>query len=417
MKSFIMKSLSVTVLVKIFGLVRDVLTFYFIGVSAEFDSYIFFLTIPAIFSSVLIPFINLWCVPLLRKSNNSERETYFLFFVLVSFFSAFILFFISLLPACLNGSFDAFAIALILTSLLVFVFSVLAEYSASLLIIDGKVDKIYYGNLLVNIPVVIYLVFSDVTVLMLAIVSSFSFVLRFLYLNHYTLGKRAIFSFQNLSSLGRVVDNLKKLDLHNVKKLFFGPSFQISIYLGRLFCSFLPEGSVSMYFYGFKLFDAFKGTVLFVVITKFFSMIQNLSLKQSINLMFKCINILVYISLGYLLFLFCLWGVGTYIDVTNYLEFDLSKVNDIFYFSMFTFFLFLQYPVMVLYQRLIVSFDNVELYFDSILYMLASQVTLLSLFYLLGILNVEMVISILSIGMLFPFVTILMRLRPKKISI
>ena len=157
MKSFFIKGLSIAFLVKGLGLLRDILTFYYIGFSSQFDSYILFLTIPALISSLVVPFVNLWVVPVCKDCNSEVKLGFLYFFIIISFFLSFLSILLSFLMLLREEEFSVFYIILIITSAVVLIFSILAEYSSSILISEGRIERIYYSNLLINLPVVLYL--------------------------------------------------------------------------------------------------------------------------------------------------------------------------------------------------------------------------------------------------------------------
>ncbi len=406
MKSFFIKGLSIAFLVKGLGLLRDILTFYYIGFSSQFDSYILFLTIPALISSLVVPFVNLWVVPVCKDCNSEVKLGFLYFFIIISFFLSFLSISLSFLMLLREEEFSVFYIILIITSAVVLIFSILAEYSSSILISEGRIEKIYYSNLLINLPVVLYLSIFNVEVQTLAIISSTCFMLRFMYLNFYCFKYKSYdykFIFRYLKF---PIAEFKKLNFESFKKMSIGPSFQLSIYLGRFFCSFLPEGSLSLYYYGFKLFDAFKGTLLFVIITKYYSQIQNLELKESIQVLRKYLLTLTCIVIAYSVFLAVLWLI-----VFEYGQSNFDELSQILYLSFFTILIMFQYPTLVLYQRLVVSFEGLFSPFKYVILMIIFQLLCLTFVTLFSLLSVEVILVILSFGMIIPCYKIIFHLK------
>lgn len=396
--SFFIKGVSVALVVKLFGLLRDGLTFYFIGVNSEFDLYVYYLTFPAIITAFLLPLINLWLVPILSKSRLSCRDKYFKFFLLLSIFLACLNILISLFFSYLLKDINIVTLVLIATSTVVLILTILSEVSASQIIANGNhLQKMYLSNLFVNVPVVIYLILPNVSVLGLAIVSSFSFVLRFTYLTKYSEVK--LTHILKAKGFLNVLSEIKSIKFIDIKKMLLGPLFQSSVYLGRFFCGFLPEGALSIYFYSFKLFDAFKGTLLFVGLTKFFSIIQKEKTYQSLMLFskFSLINILV--SIIYFSLLLILYYLVTPIFI-NYEV--VSEFREILFMSFITVPLCFLYPGLVFYQRLIVSFSEVNFRF-SIFFLLPIITGMLFLFLLYTeMLSVNFIIMSISLALIIP---------------
>ncbi len=396
--NFFIKGVSISLLVKLSGLIRDALTFYFIGISGLFDTYVYYLTFPAIITAFILPLINLWLVPVLTNSEKENNEVYFNFFFLLSLFLALFNIFISFTITLFFKEAEINTLILIFTATIVLIFTVCSEVLASKIISSGKyLHKMYFGNLFVNAPVIIYLIFPEPTVIGLSIVSSLSFVARFTYLFVYSeVSFERIIKSNDMSS---VLKEINGIELKELKKMLLGPIFQSTVYLGRFFCGFLPTGAVSIYFYSFKLFDAFKGTLLFVGLTKFFSVIQKESLNKALKTFtsFSCINLCV--SISYILLLTLLSYI---LNFVSYEQIGLAELKKIIDLSFVTAPLCFLYPSIVFYQRLVVSFR--DMYFSFFIFMLLPFFVIIGVAftYLINQLSVTIIISMISVALIAP---------------
>ncbi|KTF15206.1 hypothetical protein ATS75_10475 [Pseudoalteromonas sp. H105] len=383
---------------KVSGLLRDGLPFYFIGISGLFDTYVHYLTFPAIITAFALPFINLWLVPMLSKQGGVKEESYIKFFFFVSLAFAVLNIFISFTSAFFIHQINTITITLIFTSTLILIFTICSEVLASKIISNGRfLHKMYFGNIFVNVPVIIYLLLLDATVIGLAIISSLSYVVRFIYLLIYS--EINLIVVCKCSSMKEVFKKVKGIELIELKKMMLGPLFQSVIYFGRFFCGFLPTGSTSIYFYSLKLFDAFKGTLLFVALTKFFSLIQKESLDKALQsfLKFSCIN--VFVTLLYVLSLGVLSYLLVFVNLQQEIYFELENIISLSYVTVPLCFL---YPGLVFYQRLIVSFRDMEFSFRIFMSLPLTVLLSVSLLYLLGLLSVNYIISSISLALVLP---------------
>jgi hypothetical protein len=193
--------------------------------------------------------------------------------------------------------------------------------------------------------------------------------------------------------------SIKSMNLLSLKNMTLGPALQLSVYIGRYYCSFLPEGSLSLYFYAFKAFDAFKGTFMFVFLTKFFSNIQKQNYHDAI-ITFKKYSVgttLISLSL-----VFFLGGVVLLDRVYPSILIDYEDLMKIIKLSLYSSIILICYPILTLYQRLVVSFSVVNLQFYSVAMMLIFQIVVGFVFLQLNILSIKNILIILSTSMIIP---------------
>ena len=395
---FFLKGVSISLLVKLSGLFRDGLTFYFIGINKLFDSYVYYLTFPALITAFVLPLINLWLVPMLSKKEEVKEESYIKFFFVLSLVFALFNLILSFSIAYLFKGIDSTTLSLIFTATLVLIFTICSEVLASKIISQGKfLYKMYFGNLFVNTPVILYFLLPNPTVVGLAVVSSFSFVARFIYLFMYS--DVSLMSVFKSSDMQKVLEQVKGIEFIELKKMLLGPLFQSAIYFGRFFCGFLPTGSASIYFYSFKLFEAFKGTLLFVGLTKFFSVIQKVKLDRALHSFTQFSVINVCVTVVYILLLGSLSLLFSYFDSQQELILELKKIVDLSYVTVPLCFL---YPSLVFYQRLVVSFKEMEFNFWIFMSLPLTVFTVVGSLYLTEMLSVNYIIMAISLALIIP---------------
>lgn len=399
MRNLLKNSFIITFLVKFSGLLRDALLFYQIGVSTEFDMYLTILVIPSIFLAIIVPFINLSTTPKLKGISKESKSSFMVLFFYFSMLVTFLSCISSLIFAWFTYGLSVFTISLVLICSFVIVFSVLAEFSCSVLIAEERLYPIYYGNLFINFPIIIYFFFGGNSVVGFALISTISYLFRFMYLNYFIYRFDYRFLFNKISTMKEAYSVFKLMSSKDYKSMLIGPSFQILIHLGRAACVLLPSGSASLYYYGFKLFDAFKGTIWFVVITRFFSGIQSTSVQESLKIFNKISVAALLLSIVFSLSLSGLYFLLDYLS----LYYNIPKsVFDILYYSMFSSGLMFLVPVIDLYQRIIVTF-KIESYSLSILFsMVLSQIGSLSALLFLDLLSLEYVIFSVSFALVLP---------------
>ncbi|WP_281966982.1 hypothetical protein [Roseovarius nanhaiticus] len=266
----------VTIFSKLIGFVREMMLLGNVGISAGLDLLVIFFSFTMFLTGVIGTCVVTNMTPVMAtRSSHDAVATFLVESVKVAIGISLIAVlwnFVYLKTALADHPEAELAAQLAVLMVWILLFSVIAEYQVALFLSQNRQIPVISGNIMISLPLVIGMVFFDITILAYAIGLAIAFALRiviFAVLLRPSVAMSAAWWRAQLMA--------KPLLFVNVPKILKGGSAMLSIGLIFLVAMILAErqsvGAATLVGYGRKIPMLILTSVWFVLGSRFFSQI------------------------------------------------------------------------------------------------------------------------------------------------
>lgn len=285
----------ITVFSKLIGFVREMMLLGSVGISAGLDLLVVFFSFSTFMVGVIGTLVVTNLTPLMAKMGPTKAIPLFLVesvkvassftVILLLWNSAYLSVALADHPEILLGGQLAGLMAAILF------FSIIAEYQVALFLSQNRQIPVISGNILISLPLVLGLIFLDISILSYAVGLALAFALRALV---FTVLLRP--TFQRNTQWWRKQFWQKPFLFRNIAKILLGGSAMLAVSLVFLVAIMLAErqsvGAATLLAYGRKIPMLVLTSVWFVLGSRFFSNIVKRDGRGSYKLILRltCLN-------------------------------------------------------------------------------------------------------------------------------